>query len=364
MKVEKVDLYDIEIPFIFPFKSNNATVESHSCLIVAVYSDGLVGWGECPTFNEPFYTYETMKTAHHILKDFLIPLLVNKNIDFPQEVNSLFSPIRGHQMAKSALECAVWDLFAKRANLSLAKYIGGRKDRVKVGVSVSLQSSINDLLRKVEDYVIQGYQRVKLKIAPDSALSSLRAIRHHYPDLMLMGDANSIFSLDDVSLFQEMDELNLLMIEQPLAYDDLLNHAILQSQIKTPICLDESINSFNDTQSAIALKSCQIINLKQSRVGGIANTLQIHDLCEKEGIKLWCGGMLESGIGRATNLHIASLNNFQLPADISATNRYFDEDIIESDIVLNREDSTIDVPEKPGIGVEVNQRTLNKFLRR
>ncbi|AUC59975.1 O-succinylbenzoate synthase MenC [Cyanobacterium sp. HL-69] len=361
MKIERIDLYYVEIPFIYPFKTNGINVNSHSCLIVKIHSEGFIGYGECPTFNQPFYNYETITTAHHILKDFLIPLLLHKKINSPQEVIKILSPVRGNPMAKSALDCAVWDLFAKKKNLPLYKYIGGVREKVRVGVSVSLQSSIEALMDRVNSYLEEGYQRIKLKIAPENALSCLTAIRESYPNLMLMGDANSVFTLDDMDLFKQLDDLNLLMIEQPLAYDDLLEHSRLQSQIKTPLCLDESINSVNDTLNAIALKSCQIINLKQSRVGGITNTIEIHNLCEKAGIKLWCGGMLESGIGRATNLHIASLPQFKLPADISATNRYFEEDIITQNIKLNPEDSTINIPQKAGIGVDIDEEKLEKF---
>jgi O-succinylbenzoate synthase len=292
-------------------------------------------------------------------------------------------------MAKSALDCAIWDWFAKAQNIPLSQFLYqflfnsnvSRKDaktqrfivdyqnlslsnirnKVKVGVSVSLTQDIDLLLAKVDDFVKQGYQRVKLKISPDWALKPLQAVRKKYPHLMLMADANSAFTLDDLPLLQSLDDLNLLMIEQPLAYDDLLDHSYLQSRINTPICLDESINSVHDTRLSIELKSAQVINLKVSRVGGITNALEIHHLCQQAGIKLWCGGMLESGIGRATNLHLASLPNFVFPADISATNRYFREDIITSPIELNSEDSTIDVPQNAGIGVEIDEKMILKY---
>lgn len=363
MKIEQIEIYNVVIPFVKPFKYVGGELTHHSCLIIAVKSEGLTGWGECPTFEQPYYTSETITTASHILRDFLIPAVIGKKINHPQQISALMSQVRGHNMAKSALESAIWDLFAQMANVPLSKLLGGVRDRVKVGVSVSLASSIEALCDRIQEFVTQGYQRVKIKISPDWALKPLQVIRNKYPDLMLMADANSVFSLADLPLFQAMDELNLIMIEQPLAYDDLLEHSQLQGQIKTPICLDESINSVHDTCLAIALKSAQVINLKVSRVGGINNALQIHDLCEANGIKLWCGGMLESGIGRATNLHIASLPNVNLPADISATNRYFNEDIIEEAIVLNSEDSTIDVPTKSGLGITVNHPLLKKYSR-
>ncbi|NCO73935.1 MAG: o-succinylbenzoate synthase [Cyanobacteria bacterium] len=361
MKIDQIELYNLSIPFISPFKFSNGELLAHTCLIVAIKSEGLTGWGECPTFDNPYYTYETIKTASHILADFLIPRIINKNIYNPQEIRDLLAPIRGHNMAKSALDCAIWDLFAQSQNLSLKNFLQGVKDQIKVGVSVSLEGNISQLLNTVENYVSQGYQRVKLKISPHWNLKPLQKVRKKYPHLMLMADGNSAFTLDDITLFQEMNELNLIMIEQPLAYDDLLDHSLLQAQINTPICLDESINSLHDTRMAIALKSAQIINLKVSRVGGITNAIEIHNLCEKAGIKLWCGGMLESGIGRATNLHLASLSNFVLPADISATNRYFREDITQSPVYLNPEDSTIDVPKGIGIGIKVDKNLLFKY---
>lgn len=361
MKIEEIKLYNLSIPFISPFKFSNGELASHTCLIVAIYSEGLIGWGECPTFPFPYYTYETIDTAIHVLRKFLIPQLLGKKINSPHEVVKLLSFVRGHNMAKSALDCAIWDLFAKAENKPLSQILGGVRDKIKVGVSVSLTENISLLLEKIEEYLHQGYQRIKLKISPDCGFKALQAVREKYPNLMLMADANSAFTLNHLSLFQAMDDLNLIMMEQPLGYDDLLDHSYLQSRIKTPICLDESINSIHDTRLSIELKSAQIINLKVSRVGGITNALAIHDLCQEAGIKLWCGGMLESGIGRATNLHLASLPNFLLPADISATNRYFHQDIIDSPMILNSQDSTIDVPNNIGIGVEVLEDLLEYF---
>ncbi|MBF2056163.1 MAG: o-succinylbenzoate synthase [Cyanobacterium sp. T60_A2020_053] len=362
MYIEKINLYNLLIPFKSPFKFAGGEYQNHSCLIVAIHSEGLTGWGECPTFEHPFYTYETIKTTYHVLTDFLIPSLLKKEINSPQEFAQISAPVRGHNMAKSALDCALWDLFAQANNLSLQEYIGGIRDKISVGVAVSLEKDLEKLLTKVNNYVDEGYQRIKVKISKDWALQPLEKIRKNYPDLMIMADANSVFSLEDLALFKQLDQLNLLMIEQPLGYDDLLEHSYLQSQIKTPICLDESINSVNDTRNAIKLKSCQIVNLKPSRVGGVTNTLKIHQICQQTGIKLWCGGMLESGIGRALNLHISSLENFQLPADISATNRYFHEDITTTNLYLNQEDSTINIPkQRKGIGVEINPEMLIKY---
>jgi len=362
MKIEQIELYHLSIPFIYPFKFSNGELSAHECLIVAVKSEGLIGWGECPVFPFPFYTYETIFTAYHVIKDFLIPQILGKNLTEPSQILTLFSSIRGHNMAKSCLDSAIWDLFSKFNNANLSSILKGDKQRIKVGVSVSIYENLTELVTRIDDYIQQGYQRIKLKIAHNYAVKPLQLIRQKYPNLMLMADANSAFSLEDIDLFKALDEFNLLMIEQPLAYDDLLDHAQLQASITTPICLDESINTINDTKDAIALQAGKVINLKPSRVGGITNAIEIHNLCEKAGIKLWCGGMLESGIGRATNLHLASLKNFVFPADISATNRYFHEDIINENFILNQDDSTIDVPQGLGIGIEVNYKNLKKFL--
>jgi len=362
MKIEQIELYHLSIPFIYPFKFSNGELSAHECLIIAVKSEGLIGWGECPVFPFPFYTYETISTAYQVIKDFLMPQVLGKNINTPYQLIELLSSIRGHNIAKSCLDSAIWDLFSKFNHLSLSTLLGGNKQRIKVGVSVSIYENLTELLSKIDDYIEEGYQRIKLKIAPNYAIKPLQVIREKYPHLMLMADANSAFSLADIDLFKTLDEFNLLMIEQPLGYDDLLDAAQLQASINTPICLDESINTVNDTRDAIALKAGKVINLKPSRVGGITNALKIHNLCGEAGIKLWCGGMLESGIGRATNLHLASLNNFVFPADISATNRYFPEDIIKENFTLNKDDSTIDVPQGLGIGVEINQKSFNKFL--
>jgi O-succinylbenzoate synthase len=264
-------------------------------------------------------------------------------------------------MAKAALECAVWDLFAQAQLIPLSQMISGVRERVMVGVTVPLVKDISVLVAQVDQFVTEGYNRLKLKIVPGWDLKPLKAIRERYPDLLLMVDANSCFDLQHIPLFQELAQFNLLMIEQPFAPDDFLDHALLQAQITTPICLDESIESPADAQVAIALKACQFINLKPSRVGGITNTLTIHQMCTEAGIGMWCGGMLESGVGRATNLQIATLPNFNLPGDISATHRYFAEDITEAYFYLNSEDSTITVPTAPGIGIRINGDRLRQF---
>jgi len=332
--------------------------------LVAVFSEGLVGWGECVAHSDPGYSYETIDTAWHVLSDFLIPPVLGQEVNSPQEVTASFSWVRGHPMAKASLENAIWDLLAQARGLPLSEMLGGQRDRVEVGVSIGIQPTLAGLLERVDQFIGKGYRRIKMKIEPGWELEPLTEVRKRHPTIKLMADANSAFNLDYVPLFQQMDELGLLMIEQPLHYDDIADHAKLQAQINTPICLDESIHSPLHARWAIEIKACRIINMKVGRVGGLSNAVTIHDTCVEAGVPLWCGGMLETGVGRATNLHLATLPNFLLPGDISATERYYAEDIAEPCFYLNPEDSTITVPTGPGIGVTVLLERVKQFRRR
>jgi O-succinylbenzoate synthase len=331
------------------------------CILVAVYSEGLIGWGECVAHSDPSYSYETIDTAWHVLADFLIPAVLGQEIESPQQVTGHFEWVRGHPMAKAGLENAVWDLLAKARGVSLSAMLGGQRDRVEVGVSVGIQPTLAGLVERVDRFIDQGYRRIKMKIEPGWELEPLTAVRERHPDIKLMADANSAFTLEHTSLFQKMDALKLLMIEQPLHYDDIADHAKLQAQVETPICLDESIHSPLQARWALEIKACRIINMKVGRVGGLSNALAIHDMCVEAGIPLWCGGMLETGVGRAANLHLATLPNFTLPGDISATERYYAEDIAAPDFQLNSADSTITVPAGPGLGVEVLLSRVEKM---
>jgi O-succinylbenzoate synthase len=266
-------------------------------------------------------------------------------------------------MAHAALENAVWDLFARRRGVPLSALLGGVRDRVPVGVSIGIQSTMDGLLARVDDFVRRGYRRIKLKIEPGWEVEPLRRVREKYPDLLIMADANSAFTLDDAPLLQELDQFDLLMIEQPLGYDDIADHALLQKQLKTPLCLDESIHSVADARAAVALAACRVINMKVARVGGLSAAVVIHDLAREAGMQMWCGGMLETGVGRATNVHLATLPNFTLPGDISATDRYYAEDIADPPFVLN-EDSTVSVPTAPGTGVTVRRERLARWRLR
>jgi O-succinylbenzoate synthase len=360
MRIERIELHHVSQPLVAPFRTSFGTQVTRPCILVAVYSEGLVGWGECVAADDPGYSYETTQTAWHILSDFLIPPTLGQEVTTPQEVTARYQWVRGHPMAKAGLENALWDLLAQAQGVPLSKLLGGIRERVEVGVSIGIQPTLAAQLERVDHFIRQGYRRIKMKIEPGWELKPLTAVREHYPTLKLMADANSAFTLADTPLFREMDTLNLLMIEQPLSYDDIADHAKLQSQLKTPICLDESIHSPLHARWAIEIKAGRIINMKVGRVGGLSNALAIHELCLEAGIPLWCGGMLETGVGRAANLHLATLPNFTLPGDISATDRYYHEDIAEPDFKLNVEDSTITVPTGPGIGVSVLPERLEK----
>ena len=361
MKIECIELYHITQQLVHPFRTSFGTEHDRPCTLVAVFSEGVTGWGECVASAEPGYSYETIDTAWHILSDFLIPAAIGQNFTSPQDVPARFNRVRGHPLAKASLENAVWDLFARAAEVPLSAMLGGQRERVEVGVSIGIQPTVEGLVERVSQFVEAGYRRIKIKIEPGWVIEPLSAIRDRFPNIRLMADANSAFSLDDVALFQEMDAFNLLMIEQPLHHDDIFDHAKLQAQIKTPLCLDESIHSPLHARAAIEMQACRIINMKVARVGGLSNALAIHHMCEEAGIPLWCGGMLETNVGRAANLHLASLPNFTLPGDISASNRYYVEDVAEPNFHLNAEDSTITVPTGPGIGVTVLPERVKKF---
>jgi O-succinylbenzoate synthase len=359
MKIEKVELRHIKMELVSPFTTSMGTEYDEEHIIVRVVADGITGWGECVAEGTPFYSYETVITAWHILQDFLIPSILGKNISNIDEAISSYEKVRGHMMAKAGLEAALWDLFAKSKNISLSKMMGGTKNKIDVGVSIGIQSSVPDLIKKIEGYLAEGYKRIKIKIAPGNDIQFVKAVRKEFPDILFQVDANSAYELKHIDLFKQIDDYNLLLIEQPLGYEDIYDHSKLQRELKTPICLDESIHSLDDTRAAVELDSCRVINIKPGRVGGFTESKLIHDYCASNNIPVWCGGMLESGIGRAGNVALASLPNFKLPGDISASKRYYKEDIVEPEFVVNK-DGTMNIATKPGIGVEVNMKMLDK----
>lgn len=357
MRIERIELRQIRLPYVQPFETSGWREMASHAIIVRVESGGVAGWGEAPVSSGPWYNEEFTAAAWIVLSEVLAPLLLQADIQAPEDVDRLFARVRGNRMAKSGLEFATWDLFGRIRGESLAHMLGGTRDRVPVGVSVGLQPDIDTLLRVVAGYLVAGYQRVKLKIKPGWDIEPARAVREAWPDLLLQVDANSIYTLADAGHLAQLDGLNLLLIEQPLAHDDIFDHAQLQRHLRTPICLDESIVSPDHARWAIEMRACGVINIKPSRVGGLAAARQIHDLAQAAGLPVWCGGMLETGIGRATNVALASLPNFTLPGDISASRRYFHRDIVQTPFELNA-DSTLTVPASPGNGVDVDAAYL------
>lgn len=369
MKIKQITIYHLNMPLVHPFETSFGRETQRECLIIAAQTDNLTGWGECVVTDKPDYSSETISTAWHILKDFLIPAVLNVHLPSIEDLVDTYQWIRGHYMAKASLQAAVWDLLAQIEGKSLASklaepYDEEPKDRVKVGVSIGIQPTIADTLTRIEDFLSQGFSRIKLKIKPGWDLELLSAVRDVFPDIPLMVDANSAYTMGDVKIIRQMDDFNLTMIEQPLAHDDIFLHSKLQELLNTPICLDESIHTPDQAEWALEINACKIINIKPGRVGGLWESRLIHDLCETRGIPVWCGGMLETGIGRAANLALASLPNFTLPSDTGPTERYWTKDIIDEIFTLNGGDSTITVPTQPGLGISVNMDQVDRFLVR
>ena len=359
MIVSKIDLYQLRMLLQTPFETSFGRVLERECILLEAHADGLVGYGECVADRDPGYSYETTGTAWHILRDFLIPGILNKEIQSPEDVQTHMEHVRGHPLAKAGLEMVFWDLQGKNSGQNLQEMIGGLGDRVQVGVSVGIQESPDALIHVVDDYLSQGYRRVKIKIKPGRDVSDARSVRQAFPDLGLQVDANSAYNLESAVELLPLDELNLLMIEQPLAEDDLWDHSRLQAKFSTPICLDESIVSLRHARQALDMKACQVVNIKAGRVGGLSQAIAIHDLCQAHNIPVWCGGMLETGVGRAVNLALSSLPGFAYPGDISATDRYYANDITQERFVLNS-DSTISIPMPPGLGISIDHQALQK----
>jgi O-succinylbenzoate synthase len=352
MRIERIEIRHVELPLVHPFETSFGREEVRQTIVVAVRSEGLTGWGESATSAGPWYAYETVETCWHVLYDFLGPLVVGQEIAGPEETARLMARVRGHNIAKMGLEAAVWDLLGQAQGKSVSRLLGGSRERVAVGVSIGVQGSVPQLLERISEFWTQGYSRIKIKIRPGWDVDVVRQVRERFPDVPLMADANSAYTLADTALLAALDEFNLMMLEQPLAYDDLVEHADLQRRLRTPICLDESVPSLAAARAALVLGSGQIVNIKPGRVGGLTVARAIHDLCREQGVPVWCGGRLETGIGRAHNVALASLPGFTLPGDISGSARYFHQDIVEPAFEVNT-DGTMTVPARPGIGVQV-----------
>jgi O-succinylbenzoate synthase len=363
MKIENIELRHTKMELVSPFETSLGVELFEEHIIVRIDSEGVTGWGEVVVEPSPSYSYETLQTAWHILSDFLIPSIIGKEYHTIEEALTPYKWIRGHRMAKAGVEAALSDAFAKSNGISLSAFLGGTRKQISVGVSVGLQSSPAELVKVVTGYLRDGYKRIKIKIAPGRDIDLVKAVRKEFSDIQLQVDANSAYTLNDIEMLRVLDGYNLQLIEQPLGYDDIYDHSILQRKLQTPICLDESIYTVSDSQVAIALGSCKIINIKPGRVGGYTESIKIHDYCASKNIPVWHGGMDESGIGRAGNVALASLPNFTLPGDISASKRYYKVDIVEPEFVITQ-DGMMDVPTKPGIGVEVNINRLEKVTVR
>jgi len=363
MKIDTVEIHQLSMPLVSQFETSKHVERDRECLLIHVEGDGNEGWGECVAQRVPWYSYESIGTAWHVLEDFLVPAILETELEAPSEFPERVAGIKGHPMAKAGLEMAIWDLAGQIAGEPLAEMLGGGRTQVEVGVSIGIQEDVKTLLEVVRNHLNEGYRRVKLKIKPGMDLEYVEAVREAHPDLALQVDANAAYDTNRSKIFEQMDQYELVLIEQPYPEEDLLAHAELQARVSTPVCLDESIDSVTMARQALDLDACRIINIKAGRVGGLTEAVKIHDLCSARNVPVWCGGMLETGVGRASNLALASLPGFTLPGDISATDRYYELDVAKPRFTLNS-DGTINVPTNPGLGVDVDQSALEQFIVR
>jgi O-succinylbenzoate synthase len=353
IQVDRIQLRLVRLPLNEAFETSFGSIDTRLIFLVSLEAGGIRGWGEVVAAEEPRYSYETVGTAYHVIRDYLAQELLAAPVTGLSEMAARFDQFRGHNMAKAGLELAYADLLARAKKLPLAQLLGGTREHIPVGVSLGIQPTIGELLKRVDHYLTLGYRRIKLKIKPGWDSDVVAEVRRLHPDIMLSVDANSAYTLKDKDHLKKLDEFDLLMMEQPLHYDDLIDHAKLQSETETPVCLDESITGLGRAEQALNLGSCRIINIKVGRVGGYSQARAIHDLCFSKGVPVWCGGMLESGIGRAHNIALASLPGFVLPGDISASSRYFARDVIVPEVQVCP-DGLVDVPRGAGLGFEVD----------
>ncbi len=359
MRLRRVILRRLEMPLRFRFRTSFGETSVKRFLLVEADAGDFSGWGECVADEAPLYSEETIESARHVLREFLVPAALGRPLDGPEEFSGRAAPIRGNRMAKAALEMALWDIAAREKGMPLSRLLGGVRDRVPVGVSLGLQPSLEELLDLVASHVAAGYRRIKLKIEPGRDAVLVAAVRKRFPAIDLTVDANAAYTLADTAALRALDAFGLDYIEQPLGHEDLWEHAALARELATPICLDESIRSAADAAVAARIGAARVVNIKIGRVGGIGEARRIHDACAAAGIPVWCGGMLESGVGRAVNVHLATLPNFTKPGDTSSSSRYFDEDLVEP--ALEAVNGEMPVPEGPGIGVEVRRDIVERF---
>jgi O-succinylbenzoate synthase len=363
MRIDAIFLRELRLPLVKPFQTSFGTTTDRRILLVELRGEGLTGWGECVAGEHPFFSDETVDTAWLVMQQELAPLLASADPEHGGKCPGIFRQVRGHRMAKAALENAVWDLEAQMRGIPLASLLGGTRETIDCGVSIGIQPTLEQLLAEVEKEVNAGYQRIKLKCKPGWDVHVFEAVRNRWPEIQLSCDANSAYRLNDTDHIMTFDEFNLLMIEQPLWADDFYFHSMLQKRLETPICLDESIRNRRDALAAIEMESCRIINIKCGRVGGFSEAIAVHNAAQERGVPVWCGGMLETGIGRAHNIALSSLDNFTLPGDVSASKRYWKEDIIEPEVVVSRTGEIV-VPDTPGRGFEVRTDLVERLTVR
>ncbi|MGA3211815.1 MAG: o-succinylbenzoate synthase [Terriglobales bacterium] len=363
MIVEAITLREIRMPLVHFFETSFGRTTERRILLVTVHCEGVDGWGECTAGEDPFYSEEFIEDAWQIIAHYLAPALLGRSLEKAGDCIPLFARVRAHHMAKGAVENALWDAEAQQENVALWRLLGGSQRQIVCGVSIGIQNSIDQLLEKIETELAAGYRRIKVKVKPGWDVNVLREIRLRWPQIALSCDANSAYSLDDLEHLKSFDEFGLLMIEQPLWHDDIYFHAQLQRQLATSLCLDESIHHSRDAQAAADLGACRIINIKVGRVGGFTSAIEVHNVSRRNGMPNWCGGMLESGIGRVHNVALSALANFTLPGDVSASRRYWKEDIIEPEVTVSPA-GLIEVPDPPGLGFQVKTDLIEKLTFR
>jgi O-succinylbenzoate synthase len=363
MELVSVDLSLVRLPLLRPFQTSSSRKEFLDHILVRVVDrSAVVGWGECASPSDPFYCPETSETCWHILRDFLVPMVLDRPWATIAELTSFYRQIKGNAFARAGLEMACWDVLARAQGDPLHHLLGGTRREIASGVSLGIESSIGLLCEQIDRFLSEGYRRIKLKIRPGQDVEVVRRVRARFPSIPLQVDANSAYTLADIAMLRELDNFDLLLIEQPLAHDDIIDHARLQGELKTPICLDESIHSAEDARKAIEIGACRIINIKVSRLGGLLEAKRVHDYCHGRGVPVWCGGMHEFGIGRAANLAIASLPGFSLPGDISGSDKYYRQDLVEPPILASQ--GTITVPDRPGLGFEPDEARIKAHTLR
>jgi o-succinylbenzoate synthase len=363
MRIDAIFLHELHIPLVQPFTTSFGTTDMRRVLLVELKAEGLTGWGECVAGEHPYFSEESIDTAWQVILQELAPALAVAEPEHAGKCPSIFKRVRGNRMAKGALENAVWDLEAQMRGVSLAELLGGIREKIVCGVSIGIQPTMERQMAEIEKELAAGYQRIKLKCKPGWDTKMFEAVRNRWPDIMLSCDANSSYRLNDGDHIATWDDFNLLMIEQPLWADDFYFHSMLQKRLETPICLDESIRNRRDALAAIEMESCRIINIKVGRVGGFSEAIAVHNAAQERGIPVWCGGMLETGIGRSHNIALSSLENFRLPGDVSASKRYWKEDIIEPEVEVSAKGEIV-VPDTPGRGFEVREDLIEELTVR